>query len=302
MAEQTSILSIRNVSRAFRNVQALNGVSFEVGEGQVHVLLGHNGAGKTTLIRIILGLIRATSGSVSVAGLDTWKTRGGRQTREKVGVLFEQDALYEDISAMENLELFSRIHRLHHQTWRNRAEDMLTSVGLYDRRHERVGKWSAGMKRKLSIIRALQHQPQLVVLDEPTAGLDVQSRGKIRDAIDRCRSQNTAFLIASQDLAEVQRVASHVTLLRRGKILYSGTIAGFYAQARLKRFHGSTEALKSFLGSLPAGTELVREEQDVLGDAALIRIPPSLQANEIRPMGLAETPVPLEDIYLELDK
>ena len=157
------------------------------------------------------------------------------------------------------------------------------------------------MKRKLSIIRAIQHLPKLAILDEPTAGLDAQSRANIRDAIRKFQSDNLAILIASQDLAEVQRVATHVTLLRQGVVLYAGRIEGFYKQAALRRFHGSPEAVTHFTKSLPSEIELVREETDVLGAAAVVRVRAS-NAKPLSPAGLAETPVLLEDIYLEMDK
>lgn len=295
-------LSIRNVSRNFKTLRALRDVSLDVEAGQVHVLLGHNGAGKTTLIRIILGLIRPTSGTVSLFGEDPWRNRSRRGMRQRLGVLFEPDSLYEDISAWENLEFFARIHRLDLAKWEEATKQLMEQVGLYDRRHERVVKWSAGMKRKLAILRALQHQPEFVLLDEPTAGLDVQSRGRVRDAIQHFRGRQTTFLIASQDLSEVQRLATHVTLLREGRSLYSGTLAGFYRAARLRRFHGSVEDVRNLLRDLPRGVELVREESDLLGAAVVLRLGRDVDPETIRPVGLVETPVLMEDIYLELDR
>ncbi len=273
----------------------------EVRRGQIHVLLGHNGAGKTTLIRILLGLIKATSGEAEVHGFDAWQAREGLLARQQTGVLFEPNALYEDLTALENLEFFARIYRMDLGRWLERVSELLVAVDLYDRRYEKVVKWSAGMKRKLSIIRAIQHLPKLAILDEPTAGLDAQSRANIRDAIRKFQSDNLAILIASQDLAEVQRVATHVTLLRQGVVLYAGRIEGFYKQAALRRFHGSPEAVTHFTKSLPSEIELVREETDVLGAAAVVRVRAS-NAKPLSPAGLAETPVLLEDIYLEMDK
>ena len=270
--EPSSIVAVRKLSRSFGKFQALRDVSMEVHRGEIHVLLGHNGAGKTTLIRILLGLIKATAGFADVHGLDAWKAREGRLARQKTGVLFEPNALYEDLTALENLEFFARIYRMDLQRWLERVSELLVSVKLYDRRHERVVKWSAGMKRKLSIIRAIQHLPKLAILDEPTAGLDVQSRANIRDAIQKFQSDNLAILIASQDLAEVQRVATHVTLLRSGVVLYAGSIEEFYSQAALRRFHGSPEAVSNFTQTLPFEIELVREEADVLGASVVVRV------------------------------
>lgn len=295
-------LTVNSVFRSFRRLKALKDVSLQIDEGQIHVLLGHNGAGKTTLIRILLGLIRPDSGTVRVFGEDPWRNRSREGIRRRLGVLFEPDALYEDISAWENLEFFARIHRLELAKWQSEATEMLKQIGLFDRCHERVVKWSAGMKRKLSIMRALQHHPQLVILDEPTAGLDVQSRGRVRDTIHQFRNRNTTFLIASQDMSEVQRLATHVTLLREGRALFSGTIAGFYAAARLRRFHGAVDAVQRLTGQLPPGIELVREEADLLGAAVVLRICTEAGLESLRPQGLVETPVLMEDIYLELDR
>jgi ABC-2 type transport system ATP-binding protein len=296
------VVRVRGLSRSFGRRQALCNVSIEVDAGQVHVLLGHNGAGKTTLFRILLGLIKPTAGTAEILGFDTWKARDGILARRHTGALFEANALYEGLTALENLELFARIYQMNRDCWLKQVESLLTGVDLFDRRYEKVVRWSAGMKRKLSIIRAVQHAPRLVILDEPTAGLDAVSRAKIRECILDFRSKDSAVMIASQDLAEAERVATHVTLLRLGALLYSGTFSGLYAKASLKRFHGSPQAVSEFILSHPCEMELLREERDIVGAAALVRVsqPNMTQGHAFK--GLVETPVSLEDIYLEIDQ
>jgi len=296
---EPALCSVQNVSRQFKDILALNQVSFEVLPGQVHLLLGNNGAGKSTLIRILLGLIRASSGIAQLHGLDVWGAKEGRLARQKTGVLFESNSLYLDMTAWENLEYFAKIYRMDSHGWKKIAKELLTKLEIYERRNEAITKWSAGMQRKLAIIRALLPSPQLIILDEPTAGLDVHARVNIRKTIKEFQSKNVGFLMASQDLSEMERVITHLTLLRNGVVLFSGTTRRFHDESKLRRYHGPDHEIQDFLQSMPDGVELVRKETDLVGSSILVKFNEELYY-KMRNCGLAETPVSFEDIYLHM--
>lgn len=293
------IVTVSNASRRFGQLQALNDVSLQLFPGQVHLLLGNNGAGKTTLIRILLGLIKPDEGGIDLFGADPWDLETGTEARKNVGVLFEANSLYHDLTAIKNLEYFAKIYKMPSDSWLDDANKLLSRVGLLDRCNEKPTNWSAGMQRKLAIVRALLHRPSLVVLDEPTAGLDVDSRLGIREVIQDAKANGVALLIASQDLAEMQRMVTHVTLLCDGVALFSGNIQDFLTSSRLKRYLGSDEAVQAYAHSIQNDGEIIRQELEANGSSILVRFREGCAATQLPP-GLMETAVMLEDIYLEL--
>lgn len=159
-----------NLSRDFGNVQAVDNLSLEVPRGIVFGFLGANGSGKTTTIRLLLGLLEPTSGRAEVFGFDT--RLQANEIRRRTGALLEHPGLYERLSAEDNLEFYGRVWRLPTARRRSRIKELLSNLGLWQRRHESVGSWSRGMKQKLAVARAMLHCPPLIFLDEPTNGLD----------------------------------------------------------------------------------------------------------------------------------
>lgn len=294
------IVVLDRVTKCFGQFVALKEVSLVVRPGEIHVLLGHNGAGKSTLLKLLLGLIRPTNGSVSINGLNAWDQKQGRQAREKTGVLFEENGLYLDLSAWENLQLFAKIYRLEEKGWEERANELLDVMGLKHRKDDTIENWSAGMKRKLAIIRAIQHQPNLVLLDEPTAGLDVSARNSVRNSIKKIRDEKMAIVLASQDLAEVQRVATHVTFLKNGCPLFSGEIKELFLQSGLRKFQGTVQSVSRLVKDLPKNFEIVRKDALLVGESVLVRTKEGLSDQGFS--DLVEVPVDLEDIYLELEE
>ena len=214
------MIEVQNVTKRFGGTTALEDVSFYVSEGEIFGYLGPNGAGKTTTMRIILGLLRPTSGKALVWGKDL----GEHNTlRGHVGVLLENDGLYERLSAYENLNYYARIYGV---TDRERKiEDLLNLTELTDRKDDKVGNFSRGMKRKLGLARALIHDPGIVFFDEPSAGLDPEAQKMVRDLIVNLSSEKkiTVFL-NSHDLDEVQRICSRVAIIKKGTIMVSDTL------------------------------------------------------------------------------
>jgi len=216
------IVQIEHLSRSFGSVRALDDLSLDVPAGIVFGFLGPNGAGKTTTIHLLLGLLDPTTGRASVLGLDT-RTQGNA-IRARSGALLEFAGLYERMSAQDNLELFGRIYRIPADARRARIKELLTHLGLWERRRDLVGTWSRGMKQKLAVARALFHRPAIIFLDEPTAGFDPVAAAALRDDLANlvAREGGTVFL-NTHNLTEAERLCAQVAVIRQGKLLAVGS-------------------------------------------------------------------------------
>jgi ABC-2 type transport system ATP-binding protein len=214
----TSAIRTENLTRDFDTVRAVDGLSLEVPKGIVFGFLGPNGSGKTTTIRLLLGLLEPTGGRAEVLGFDTRMQAGA--VRERAGALLEHHGLYERLSAEDNLEFYGRINRMSRADRQARTKELLTDLGLWERREERVGTWSRGMKQKLAVARALLHRPSLIFLDEPTAGLDPIAAAALRDNLETLAAREgvTVFL-TTHNLAEAERLCGLVGVIRQGKLL-----------------------------------------------------------------------------------
>jgi ABC-2 type transport system ATP-binding protein len=176
------VLSVSGLSKSFGERRAVDGVSFQVQRGQTVGLLGPNGAGKSTTVSMICGLIKADAGSVTLDGEPV--VQGASAAKQKLGLVPQDLALYEELSAIENLKLFGALYGLKGAALAKRVEEVLALVGLSDRAKEKPSTFSGGMKRRLNIAAALLHDPQLLILDEPTVGVDPQSRNAIFDTLE----------------------------------------------------------------------------------------------------------------------
>jgi ABC-2 type transport system ATP-binding protein len=216
-----SVIEARGLSKTFGDRSVLTDVSFSVGPGEVFGYLGPNGAGKTTTMRILLGLVHPTAGDATVFG-EPIGDHG--DLRRRVGVLLDNPGLFERLSAEENLDYYARLYGVAGS--RERIEEILRFVGLYERKNDAVGTYSTGMRRKLGIARAIIHRPEVLFLDEPTSGLDPEAQRMVRDLILRLSAEEgiTVFL-SSHHLDEVERVCTKVAILDRGVILVSDTVA-----------------------------------------------------------------------------
>jgi ABC-2 type transport system ATP-binding protein len=214
------------LSRTFQiangsELRALDGITLDVPAGIVFGFLGPNGAGKTTTIRLLLGLLEPSHGSAEVLGFDT--RSHGQQIRERTGALLEHSGLYERLSAFDNLDLFGRIWHMKHADRHARIRALLEQFGLWDRRADSVGTWSRGMKQKLAVARAILHRPQLVFLDEPTAGLDPIAAAALReDLANLADREGTSIFLTTHNLMEAERLCSYIGVIGRGRLLAAG--------------------------------------------------------------------------------
>ncbi|MBN1658051.1 MAG: ATP-binding cassette domain-containing protein [Anaerolineae bacterium] len=218
-----SILEVDRLVKKFGDYEAVKGVSFAVEEGEVFGLLGPNGAGKTTTISMITGVLPPTNGTARVGGHDIRRELG---EAKKINGLVPQDlALYPTLSARANLDFFGRIYGLRGKALRERVEDVLRIVSLTDRADEPIEKYSGGMKRRVNIAAGLIHQPRLLFLDEPTVGVDPQSRNHIFDSVLRLnRERDMSIIYTSHYMEEVELLCSRVAIIDQGQIIAMDTI------------------------------------------------------------------------------
>ena len=200
---------------------AVSSLTLEIPEGSVFGLLGPNGAGKSTTVMILCGLMRPDAGSVSVMGEDMLEH--GSMLRKKIGVAPQEIALFPSLTAYENLFYFGRMYGLSSTLIRTQIDKYLQIFGLNEKANKHVHTFSGGMKRRLNLIAALLHQPKLVILDEPTAGVDVQSRNLILDFLSDLKAQGTTIIYSSHVLEEAERICSHLGIIDEGKLITTGT-------------------------------------------------------------------------------
>jgi ABC-2 type transport system ATP-binding protein len=209
------------LTRDFGSIRAVDNLNLEVPAGCVFGFLGPNGAGKTTTIRLLLGLVEATSGGAEVLGYDS-RTRSD-DIRSRCGALMEHSGLYERLTAEDNLRFYAKAACMPEVQIAARIHEVLNHFELWERRKETVESWSRGMKQKLAIGRALLHKPELVFLDEPTSGLDPVAAAAIRDDLARLASgQGTTIFLTTHNLVEAERLCSRVAVVRRGRVLAYG--------------------------------------------------------------------------------
>jgi len=219
MAETT--IRLENLTRDFGTVRAVDDLSLSVTGGVIYGFLGPNGAGKTTTINLLLGLLEPTEGRAGVLGFDT-RTQAD-EVRARTGALLEHTGLYEQMSAEDNLEFYGRVNRMSAADRSARIQELLTNIGLWDRRRERVGKWSKGMKQKLALARAMLHRPPLLLLDEPTAGLDVMAANEVRnDLVTLAAHEGITIFLTTHNMAEAEKLCAEVAVIRSGKLVAVG--------------------------------------------------------------------------------
>ncbi len=214
----TGAISIEALAKRFDTVQALDGVDLEVASGESLAVFGPNGAGKTTLIRILSLGLGPSGGSFRVAGLDPRKH--DRMIRQSIGVISHQTFLYDDLSARQNLEFFAGLYGVEHPS--RRADDLLDSLGLTHRAEDAVASLSHGMQQRLSLARALVHDPRIVLLDEPFSGLDPRAARMVRTTLERLRSEGRTVLLVTHDLARGLELCERWLILSQGRIVARG--------------------------------------------------------------------------------
>lgn len=214
-------IEVSNLTKYYGKLLAVDHINFKVKSGEIFGLLGPNGAGKTTTIRMVTGLSETSSGVALIAGLDV--TREPIKVKEQVGVVPEVDNLYDEMSAWDNLMFMAKLYAVPKADRVRRSEKFLKLFGLYDRRDTRLISFSKGMKRRLTIVAALIHDPKILFLDEPTTGLDVQSSRLVRSLIRKLNNEGVTVFLTTHYIEEADQLCDRVAIINRGKIVAAGT-------------------------------------------------------------------------------
>lgn len=216
------VIEVKDLTKRFNSFVAVDHVSFRVDAGEIFAFLGPNGAGKSTTIKMMTTILLPTSGSIRIDGFDAQTEKNG--VRESIGVIFQDHTLDDDLTAYENLNYHAILYNLPKAGRREQIEEMLGYVGLRERENELIKKFSGGMKRRVEIARGLLHSPKILFLDEPTLGLDVQTRAFLWDHIQKInRERGVTIFFTTHNMDEAERIATRIAVIDRGKILMTGT-------------------------------------------------------------------------------
>lgn len=301
------VLQVTNLHKSYGDIHAVDDVTFAIEPGEIFGLLGPNGAGKSTTINIIAALLPPDGGEVSVAGTPVSTAAAYKR---KLGYVPQEISLAEKLTARENLALIGRLYDLRGANLKRTVADTLEAVGLADRADDYVSAFSGGMKRRLNIAGALLHQPALLLLDEPTAGVDPQARAYIFEIVERLAAEEKAILYTTHYMEEAQRLCRRTAVIDHGRILASGTLAELVHSTKAKRelvIHAETltdDMLRRLSANLAGAAwtlaEGVARLNLVQPDHSLLQAVRAADESGIQPTAIAIREPNLETVFLEL--
>ncbi len=217
-----NILEVSNLSKTFENVEALKRVSFSIQNGEFYGLLGPNGAGKTTTINIISTISQPDTGYVKINGMDL--KNHSIECKKSIGVVPQEIALYNELSAHENLMFWGSLYSLNYADLQNKIDETMSLMGLTDRKEDKIKTYSGGMKRRINIASALLHSPKILIMDEPTVGIDPQSRNLIFDVLEELHKNGMTIIYTTHYMEEAERLCDRIGIIDHGNIIAEGTI------------------------------------------------------------------------------
>lgn len=226
------MISVQNLSKKFGSTEALKGISFEIKAGEFFGLLGPNGAGKTTTISIMSTILEPDGGSVNIAGFDLKKNP--TECKKTIGVVPQEIALYNELSAWDNLLFWGSLYSVSKSDLTKRAEETLKLFGLYDRKNDKVKTYSGGMKRRINIASALLHRPQVLFMDEPTVGIDPQSRNLIFEVVEKLHHDGMTIVYTTHYMEEAERFCNRIGIIDNGQIIAQGTLDELKSSSAMK--------------------------------------------------------------------
>jgi ABC-2 type transport system ATP-binding protein len=236
------MIRVRNLSKKFADFTAVNDISFDVAAGEIFAFLGPNGAGKTTTIKMLTTLMQPSSGSIEVDGLNPEAEQ--HEVRKRFGIVFQDPSLDQDLTALENMELHGVLYHVPRKTRRERTEQLLKLFELWERKDAFVKTFSGGMKRRLEIARGFLHTPKILFLDEPTLGLDPQSRNQLWTHVKSVnQNEGTTVFLTTHYMEEADRVAQRIAVIDHGKIVAMGSSAELKAQTQTETLEDAFLAL-----------------------------------------------------------
>jgi ABC-2 type transport system ATP-binding protein len=310
--DDQAIIEVRDLVKVYgADTRALDGITFSVAPGEVFGFLGPNGAGKTTTIRILATLMLATEGTARVAGFDV--TGDPHEVRKRLGVAMQAPTLDAFSTGRETLELAGRLHRMPGTDVRRRADELLELMGLESVAGKLTGTYSGGMKRRLDLASALMHRPQVLILDEPTEGLDPQSRTALWEELERISAAGTTMLLTTHYMEEADRLSSRLAIIDNGRIVVEGAPAelkrGVGADAVLLQFEspdgdGQLAEVRRLLEGIVASDAVTRQSAGVAlavpnAGSAIPELLRRLEGNGLRIAGLQMSQPSLDDVFMK---
>jgi len=301
-------IEVKNLQKAFGETKAVQGISFSVEQGQIFSLLGPNGAGKTTTISMLSTLIQPDGGSISILNHDL--KQESTQAKSCLGVVPQDIALYEDLTAAENLSFWGKMYGLRGNLLKQRINQVLDMIGLSDRKNERVGKYSGGMKRRVNIGVALLHNPKVLYMDEPTVGIDPQSRRHILDSIKLLNQQGMTVLYTTHYMEEAEELSDMIAIMDKGKIIAQGSkaelikIVGEFDRLKIEVDRDHREVIESWktvpgvqkISGLNGSLDLITTDSNLV----LPRLFETAAVNNTRITGINIQEPNLEAVFLHL--
>jgi len=300
--EKETVIKVEHLAKSFGSFQAVKDVSFTVGRGDVFGFLGPNGAGKSTTIRCLLSLIKPDAGKIELFGKTYSKSRS--QILSKIGSIIEKPDFYKYLSAQKNLEIFARISGA--SVSKSQIGEMLEFVGLSGRGGDKIGGFSHGMKQRLGIAQTLLHQPDLIILDEPTTGLDPQGIVEIRNLILRLKNeQNKTILLSSHQLSEIELIANRMVIINKGKSIVEGEVQDLLnaqelvVYLELDNVIKSKEVIKSHFPMAQLISESANELELAIEKIQVPNLNKALIDNDVKVFAL-EPKRKLEDFFMKI--
>ncbi|KHD36555.1 ABC transporter [Clostridium acetobutylicum] len=234
------MVEVKGLTKKFKDITAVDNISFEVKEGEIVGLLGENGAGKTTTLRMLATMLKITDGKAIINGYDAQKESD--KVRGEIGILFGGEVgIYDRLTARENIMYFAELNGMSNEEAKKSIDNLTKSLQMEEYIDKRVGKFSRGMKQKVSIARSIVHNPSVVLFDEPTTGLDVSASRIVQDFILHCKNENKAVVFSSHSMPEVEKLCDRVIIIHKGKIVEEGSIEA------LKKKHNNNNLEEVFL-------------------------------------------------------
>jgi ABC-2 type transport system ATP-binding protein len=291
------MITVDRLRKSYGSLVAVDDVSFEVAEGEIFGLLGPNGAGKTTSLSMICGVLKPDSGRVEINGKDIWLEP--KTVKAELGVVPQEIAVYEDLSARDNLNFWGSLYGLRGAELKTKVNEALTRVGLADRAADRVKSFSGGMKRRLNLCMGLLHRPRVLMLDEPTVGIDPQARLNILEVVREIAAAGTTVLYTTHYMDEAQDLCDRIAIIDHGKILALGSLA------ELTRLAGEAEVLR-LAGAFEADT--ARDHLASIDGVRLLKVDDELAVLSVDEAGpgllavlpkILETELALDDVSIQ---
>jgi ABC-2 type transport system ATP-binding protein len=301
----TPLVQVHHIRKSFGPIEAVRDVSFALGPGEIFGLLGPNGAGKTTTVRIMTGSMRPDAGRVTIGGDEISPTTP--RVRARLGVVPQQITVYDELTARDNLRFWGRLYGMGGAFLDGRIDELLAMVGLDGRAKDRVATYSGGMKRRLNLCMGLIHRPKVLVLDEPTLGIDPQARLLLLERVRALAAEGTAVLYTTHYLEEAESICARIAIIDHGTVLAMGTMDELLRMVHhreLIRLHGAFDPANTFLERIPGLRVVSRETHSValepIGDAPLPALLSALLENLPGVAGIAVERPTLQSLFIQL--